>query len=143
MWWWHNGPRCNNDKLNLPTPSCILGTLEGYAARLTLGAHIPPQGSWGFSENVAQRAMKQQYYSRGNHVLGVGSHTCTHISLDANNHQWSLTVSRQNTQWARRKCFQCFHPTVGRMAVKPLIMCDTPWGPPSIKPSCNLLTILS
>ena len=45
-----------------------------HAGRLTLGAHVPPQGLWGFGNwELAQWASTQQNYY--NHELGVGPHT--------------------------------------------------------------------
>ena len=72
-----------------PRPACW-ELWEMHAGRLTLGAHVPPQGLWGFGNwELAQWAStqqneKQNYY---NHELGVGlhkhkhTHTHTHTSL--------------------------------------------------------------
>ena len=68
-------------KLALLTPSCMSSLWEIHAARLSLGAHVPPQGLWGFLIRTWHKGpLSKHDKSQANHVLGVVSHTCTHSS---------------------------------------------------------------
>ena len=58
---WHHGLEFNAKCSFCPPRPACWELVEMHAGRLTLGAHLPPQGLWGFGNyKLAQWASTQQ-----------------------------------------------------------------------------------